>query len=67
VSGLEEGEMYWLWLTGPDGDRVTSGTFTGTSERLRAVLAAAITADETTRIWLTDESDAIVFDEPLAG
>ena len=29
VSGLHEGEYYWLWVTGADGDRIAAGTFQG--------------------------------------
>ena len=62
VDGLSDGEVYWLWLTGDDGDRVGAGTFTGTGGEMHAVLASALPAEDARRIWLTDEADAIVLD-----
>ena len=26
IDGLNDGEWYWLWLTGSDGNRVSAGT-----------------------------------------
>lgn len=62
VSGLEEGEMYWLWLTDETGDRVVAGTFIGTEGDATAVLAAALPMEDCRRIWLTDEDDEVVLD-----
>ena len=62
VEGLSDGEVYWLWLTGDDGNRVGAGTLTGTGGPMHAVLASALPAEDARRIWLTDESDAIVLD-----
>ncbi len=62
VDGLSDGEVYWLWLTGDDGVRVGAGTLTGTGGPMHAVLASALPAEQARRIWLTDESDAIVLD-----
>lgn len=62
VTGLDEGEVYWLWLTGDDDRRIAAGTVTGTGQSLTAVLAAAISFDDARRIWLTDEADTVVLD-----
>ena len=58
VQGLSDGEVYWLWLTGEDGQRVAAGTLTGTGTPMHAMLASALAADDARRIWITDESDA---------
>ena len=62
VDGLDDGEVYWLWLTGDDGKRVVAGTFIGTGGPVRAVLASAIPTEDARRIWMTDEDDAVVLD-----
>lgn len=62
VDGLDEGEVYWLWLTGDDGKRVVAGTLIGTGGSVRAVLASAIPTADARRIWMTDEADAVVLD-----
>ncbi|MGD9702574.1 MAG: hypothetical protein AB7Q42_07380 [Acidimicrobiia bacterium] len=65
VSGLDAGEVYWLWLTGEDGKRVVAGTLIGTGGSVKAVLASAISTADARRIWMTDEDDAIVLDAPI--
>ena len=35
ADGLDEGDWYWLWLTGDDGDRVRAGTFRGTGDTVQ--------------------------------
>jgi hypothetical protein len=62
VTGLDEGEVYWLWLTDAGGQRVTAGTITGTGDAMHAVLASAVPASEAARIWMTDEDDRVVLD-----
>lgn len=62
VSGLDEGEMYWLWLSGPDGHRVVAGSLAGTGDQARAVLASALPTDDARRIWMTDGDDRVVLD-----
>lgn len=62
VTGLDDGEVYWLWLTGEDGKRVAAGTMTGTGGSVEAVLASAIPFEDARRIWMTDEDDAVVLD-----
>jgi hypothetical protein len=66
VSGLDEGEVYWLWLTDEDGDRVVAGSLTGTSGPARAVLASALPTAEARRIWMTDDADQVVLDASIA-
>jgi hypothetical protein len=65
VSGLDEGETYWLWLSDADGDRVTAGSLTGTGGSARVVMASALPADEAHRIWMTDGDDRIVLDAEI--
>lgn len=65
VSGLDEGEVYWLWLTDAGGERVAAGSLMGTGERSRVVLGSALPADEARRIWLTDEADEVVLDAEI--
>lgn len=62
ASGLRDGEVYWLWLTGDDGVRVGAGTFIGVGDRVDAVLAAGLPADLARRVWVTDEDDVVVLD-----
>jgi len=64
-DGFEPGEAYWLWLTGADGDRVGAGTFRGTARDVDVVMTAAIPLRDARRIWVTDEDDTIVLDEPV--
>ncbi len=62
VSGLDEGEVYWLWLSDADDRRVTAGSLTGTGEPVRAVLSSGLSADDARRIWMTDDDDRVVLD-----
>jgi hypothetical protein len=66
ISGLDEGEAYWMWLTDAGGDRVVAGSFTGTGERTRVVLGSALPTDEARRIWMTDEADEVVLDAEIS-
>jgi Anti-sigma-K factor rskA/Putative zinc-finger len=65
VSGLHEGEYYWLWLTGDDHDRVGAGTFRGTAAPANLVMTAALPLNEARRIWVTDEHNQVVLDQRL--
>lgn len=65
VSGLHQGEYYWLWLTGDDKDRVAAGTFQGTENPSELVMTAALPLRDTRRIWVTDDHDKVVLDERL--
>lgn len=62
VSGLEDGEVYWLWLSDEDGERSIAGTFSGTSGPTSVDLASALPLREAQRIWMTDEDDEVVLD-----
>jgi anti-sigma-K factor RskA len=65
VSGLHEGDYYWLWLTSADGDRIAAGTFRGTAAPANLVMTAAIPLADARRIWVTDGKDQVVLDERL--
>ena len=65
VSGLREGDYYWLWLTGADEHRIGAGTFRGTTKTSNLVMTAAIPLSEARRIWVTDAKDRVVLDERL--
>ncbi|MDQ1384328.1 MAG: hypothetical protein QOG65_1707 [Actinomycetota bacterium] len=65
VAGLHQGEYYWLWVTGDDGDRVGAGTFQGTAKASDLVMTAALPLRDARRIWVTDQHDKVVLDERL--
>jgi anti-sigma factor RsiW len=65
VAGLHQGEYYWLWVTGDDGDRVGAGTFQGTAKATDLVMTAALPLRDARRIWVTDGHDQVVLDERL--
>jgi anti-sigma factor RsiW len=62
ASGFDDGDWYWLWLTGDDGDRVSAGTFRGTGDEVDVTLTAALPLDAARRIWVTDGDDTVVLD-----
>jgi hypothetical protein len=62
ISGLDDGEWYWLWLTGADGDRVGAGTFKASDDDFTCNMTSAIAYSETRRIWVTDGDDRTVLD-----
>jgi anti-sigma factor RsiW len=64
VDGLdtEADDVYWLWLSASDGDRVAAGTFRGDGHMQ---MSAALPLDDARRVWVTDEDDAVVFDAPV--
>lgn len=62
VAGLDSEEVYWLWLSDAEGERVAAGTMTGTDGDARAVLASALPLDQARRIWMTDEDGEVVLD-----
>jgi anti-sigma-K factor RskA len=64
-EGLDPEDVYWLWLTDASGQRVSAGTFHGSTDRSSLVLQSAMTADAAVRIWVTDEDDAVVLDSQL--
>jgi hypothetical protein len=65
VSGLHQGEYYWLWLTGADHDRIAAGTFRGTAAPADLVMNAGLPLSEARRIWVTDEHNQVVLDQLL--
>lgn len=62
VTGLDADEVYWLWLSDAEGERVAAGTMRGTDGEATAALASALPLDEARRIWMTDEDDEVVLD-----
>jgi hypothetical protein len=62
ASGLDDGDWYWLWLTGDEGDRVAAGTFKGTDGEVDVTLTSALSLDDARRIWVTDGDDEVVLD-----
>jgi hypothetical protein len=62
VGGLDEGEWYWLWTTGATDRRVSAGTFRGGDGPADLHLISALPLEETTRLWVTDAHDEVVFD-----
>lgn len=67
MRGMEEGGVYWLWLSGDTERRVTAGTFTGVPGASRVVMAAAMPFSEVRRVWVTDETGGVVLDADLDG
>jgi Anti-sigma-K factor rskA/Putative zinc-finger len=65
VSGLHDGEYYWLWLTGDDHERIAAGTFRGTPGTSDLVMNAGLPLSEARRIWVTDEHNRVVLDQLL--
>jgi predicted anti-sigma-YlaC factor YlaD len=65
VTGLHDGDAYWLWLTGDDGDRIGAGTFHGSPSALDMKMTAAIPLSAARRIWVTDGKDDVVLDARL--
>jgi hypothetical protein len=66
ISGLDDGEWYWLWLTGSDGKRVGAGTFKASGDHFTCDMTSALPLDKARRIWVTDGSDRAVLDTTLA-
>lgn len=66
VDGLGEGEVYWLWLSTDEGERVVAGTLTGTGATMTAVLAAALPTEDAVRVWMTDDDEGVVLDSRAA-
>jgi Anti-sigma-K factor rskA/Putative zinc-finger len=65
VSGLHQGEYYWLWLTGDDHERIPAGTLRGTGAPADVVMNAGLPLSEARRIWVTDEHNRVVLDQQL--
>jgi len=63
IDGLHnDGDWYWLWVTGADGRRVGAGTFSAHSEQQDLTMTAALATSRAQRVWVTDESDRVVLD-----
>ena len=62
VDGLDDGDWYWLWVTGANGRRVGAGTFTATRASQRVTMTAALSTARTKRVWVTDAADHVVLD-----
>jgi hypothetical protein len=63
VAGLDgDGDIYWLWLSTDDGQRVAAGTFSGDGT---VHMAAALPLDKAARVWVTNADDAVVLDAQL--
>ena len=62
VDGLDDGDWYWLWVTGADGRRVGAGTFRATHKQQNLTMTAALATSRTVRVWVTDASDGVVLD-----
>jgi anti-sigma-K factor RskA len=63
IDGLhDDGDWYWLWVTGPDGRRVGAGTFSAGNKQQDLTMTAALATSRAQRVWVTDESDRVVLD-----
>jgi anti-sigma factor RsiW len=63
VAGLDgDGDIYWLWLSTEDGERIAAGTFSGDGT---VHMAAALPLDRAARVWVTNADDAVVLDTQL--
>lgn len=65
VAGLHDGDYYWLWVTGSDGDRIAAGSFQGSGAPANLTMNAALPLSEARRIWVTDEHNQVVLDDRL--
>lgn len=62
-AGVDPADVYWLWLTGPDGKRVGAGTFNGGSKGTFDVSTySALPYSQVRRVWVTDAQDRVVLD-----
>ena len=62
VQGLDDGDYYWIWVTGENGDRIPAGTFRGSGDPIEMRLTAALPLSKARRIWVTDGEDRVVLD-----
>ncbi len=63
IDGLQDdGDWYWLWVTGANGKRIAAGTFAASSEREDLTMTAALSLSGTRRVWVTDAKDHVVLD-----
>jgi hypothetical protein len=64
VSGLDNGDTYWLWLTDAHGVRVPAGTFYGSRAGRDLVMTAGLSPRDVARVWVTEgpSPDHVVLD-----
>jgi anti-sigma-K factor RskA len=63
VGGLkDDGDWYWLWVTGADGKRIPAGTFAASRASEDVTMTAALPLARTQRVWVTDAHDRVVLD-----
>jgi hypothetical protein len=67
VAGLDDGEWYWLWVTGADGKRVAAGTFAASRAHEDLTMTAALSLARTKRVWVTDSKNQVVLDGYVAS
>lgn len=67
VAGLDDGESYWLWVTGADGKRVGAGTFTASTTHEDVTMSAALAFVGAKRVWVTDAKNQVVLDGYVAS
>ncbi len=64
--GLHGRATYWLWLTGPDGQRWSAGTFNGGTDGTFDVQTyCALPYPQVRRVWVTDYANHVVLDARL--
>jgi hypothetical protein len=64
VSGLDNGDTYWLWLTDAHGARMPAGTFYGSGAGRDLVMTAGLSPNDVARVWVTEgpSPDHVVLD-----
>jgi len=63
VDGLDDGDWYWLWVTGGEtGSGSVPATFAASSTREDLTMTAALAFSRTQRVWITDANDRVVLD-----
>jgi hypothetical protein len=58
VSGLDNGDTYWLWLTDARGVRMPAGTFYGSNSSHDLVMTAGLSPNDVRRVWVTEGPNA---------
>jgi hypothetical protein len=67
LAGFEQGDTYWLWLSGEGDERVAAGTFAGVPGEAEMVMASAMPFAEVRRVWVTDAAGTVVLDARVPG
>ncbi len=61
AKGLTPGSVHAVWMSSADGHHTSAGTFTAVQDRrVRVVLAAAVPADQSVAVGISDPSGATV-------